>query len=935
MMKNFKRNLSILVIAQTIACSIALGIYASIALFSSDNKYPDQGNYPGSVGLRSYFQEGSGTEASPYVISRPIHFYNLTRLQNLGVFTNKTYFSLGYDADKTDADSSLKFYKTNSSLEQQSYLDMSEYTNNPLLAIGNESTPFYGDFNGNGLVVNNLKVLSSPEDVGVFGYTYTGSKVHDVFFKNLTITNNGYDKSINGLNNLYTSSDYGTLSYGGTKLTNNQITFSDTTSSFVPTMPTSLSGIKFEMRSSSEYITTNKKTNEATINQTGVNSSIYDNLAFTSNNATRLSVRLSIVGTLYDANNTISYSKVFSTYLVTFENSIVAGNSVISFKATIDYVDNTSESYTQYSHGTNIGYLIGHCDGSCENCFVYQGTLSMNNPISNYQVMNQETETGLIGEIGPAIKNEYGEKIETAQQGDTGVINFTKMYQDVVGSSTFSSFDTVYTYTPVEGNLFLNYLRNNYLSPVSYLTNTADSFDFLGQQIIKDELDADRGLGVFSLASSSISSSSYDTRLQGIGKFAVNKDSKGYNVNGVYDYTDFYYTTAEYAGDSTKTNWSITDWGINGSGSNELINGRVIPSYVDEYTINPEFEKRFNYIFKVPLESSYSFGENDPDYPNYFSNTNNAFLRAYFDYKIIDKTGSPIPYTSKDYGVFVKDVDKTTKITSNITNFDSYLSLSQIATGTKYEILDALSNTPASTINFSIENEGGANVTVMASSNSDTGAYVSIYDKSITLNNTYNVGGSRPNLHPAYTMYCPIISGNDNLDYFEYDNINRNLTSDKAEHFSNQNSDKLFCHTFTLPKGKYFISSPSGNANIYYVCAQGQNNKGNFGNVSNLYSNANVLKNIDFVGRDPTGIGYVYKETDRCQMGLKGNFSTLSGDFVVTSVGQVTSGDLVIDNPISITNPNNLSSLYIWNNKGYSITFNGLTFNDTYYGYVR
>lgn len=132
----------------------------------------------GQVGLRNYFHIsttyiGDGTAAKPYVITRPIHFYNLTRLQNLGVFGEKTYFQLGYELDPTNQPGVYLVYKSDSSSDSDvdpysTYLDMSgdTYSNN-LLLIGNESVPFYGQYDGKNIPVVDLTIHSSPEDVGI------------------------------------------------------------------------------------------------------------------------------------------------------------------------------------------------------------------------------------------------------------------------------------------------------------------------------------------------------------------------------------------------------------------------------------------------------------------------------------------------------------------------------------------------------------------------------------------------------------------------------------------------------------------------------------------------------------------------------------------------------------------------------------------------
>src|SRR5574344_352876 len=918
-----------LLLANCIAMAVVVCFFpfATIALYQANADYSAQGTYPGQVGLRSYFQEGTGTSDNPFVISRPVHFYNLTRLQNIGIFSDKKYyFSLGYD---TDGDGTKEFYVDNSSSSTQKYLDMSLYQTSPLLSIGNEGTLFLGDFNGNSLVIKNLSIESGPEGCWCFGYTYTGSSVHDVYFNNLKITDNGYDESISGITNLFTRTDNGSMTYNDASIVATPTIYSDLTKTFVATMPGTTSGVRFELRSSSEYltITNNNDVWSATINQSAETNSIYNNSTFLAGNGTRINARLSIVGILFNPSTGISYSRVFSTYLVTFINTIVDGTSTITCKVRLDYVDSTNQDYTQYAHGVNIGYLIGHCDGSATNCFIYGGTLSLNNSVTNVHPMAQETDTGLIGEIGPAIENEYGKKIDEIQSGDTGVINFTKMYSDIVGSNTFSDFSlkgiTYQQYTPVTDNAFIGYLRHTHQSTSTYFTNSANTVDFSGQQVIKDDDTTDRGLGVFELASGETSSADYDSCNLGMNQFVVSKDSAN-------TFDTIYYTTAEFDNLDGLSGDQVTNWGRDKSGDNLLLTPKTIPSFSDEYTWNSYFEKHFNYVIKVPLTSSIdsTTNLNNPDYPNYFSNTNSNFLKKYFSYKLISKDGTVPTYTDKTFGVFIKNVNRQTKVTSNITSFDSYLSLSAIGSSSKYSVASG-TTTPYSTLNFSISSEYGANVTLLGASRSGTGGYISIYDNAVTLASTVT-GSNNPVRYPAYSRDCPNISDVDSRYYFDYSGNDLTTTATKLT-----TSNNLYCHTFKIPKGDYFVTSPNGTCDVCYVCVQGQGDKGNYGNVSNTFSNLNTIKNVDFIGTDPSATGFTYQDNDRLKVALRGTFDNTRGDFVVTPGTQVTDANgNITDNPLTITKASNLKTLYILNNGYYSSTCNGETFKTQYKEYT-
>ena len=189
----------------TMASGIA-AVYSVFTFFLLANKVSDDGDGRGNIGLRSYFHTGTGTALRPFVITRPRHFYNLARLQNLGAFSEHTYFQLGYDLTSggrgnnngvLEEGEKWLVYTGDSGNETSQVLDMSgAFYRNTIFPIGSEGAPFYGEFNGNSLVISNLTVTSFPEDVGVFGYTAAGSYVHDAFFKNLTVEDDGWDKTV-------------------------------------------------------------------------------------------------------------------------------------------------------------------------------------------------------------------------------------------------------------------------------------------------------------------------------------------------------------------------------------------------------------------------------------------------------------------------------------------------------------------------------------------------------------------------------------------------------------------------------------------------------------------------------------------------------------------------------------------------------------------
>ena len=88
--------------------------------------------------ILSYFESGDGTQADPYVITRPVHYYNLVRLMEMdyeGFNGNSTYFEFGKDLDSSGT---YKFYNyDNYGVQQSGYsttLNMGYYAGEKALS---------------------------------------------------------------------------------------------------------------------------------------------------------------------------------------------------------------------------------------------------------------------------------------------------------------------------------------------------------------------------------------------------------------------------------------------------------------------------------------------------------------------------------------------------------------------------------------------------------------------------------------------------------------------------------------------------------------------------------------------------------------------------------------------------------------------------------
>ncbi len=167
----------------------------------------------GSI-LTQYFHCGTGAEDNPFVITRPVHFYNLVYLyqRKPGFADNNYYYQLGYDLNN---DGQLEFYNYGDNGviidgQYSSELNMNYYRNgeglgDALLPVGTSDIPFNGTFNGNNLTVKNLHIRSTQtigevtygsSDVGIFGYVNATATISDVYFKDVTISLTGADPAV-------------------------------------------------------------------------------------------------------------------------------------------------------------------------------------------------------------------------------------------------------------------------------------------------------------------------------------------------------------------------------------------------------------------------------------------------------------------------------------------------------------------------------------------------------------------------------------------------------------------------------------------------------------------------------------------------------------------------------------------------------------------
>jgi hypothetical protein len=153
----------LLVLAAIVSAStIAMSSLITIAAFITYSHDAFSVGYKTDAMVPNYFSAGKGTSDDPYQISTPDNLRSLQRLNALGVFQKeKVYFVLANDIT---------------------------WSGLPLLPIGSDDQPFFGDFDGRGYTITSLVVSGMQTwDVGMFGYVDNSAIIHNFFLKSPSI----------------------------------------------------------------------------------------------------------------------------------------------------------------------------------------------------------------------------------------------------------------------------------------------------------------------------------------------------------------------------------------------------------------------------------------------------------------------------------------------------------------------------------------------------------------------------------------------------------------------------------------------------------------------------------------------------------------------------------------------------------------------------
>ena len=744
-------------------CSVAISAVSfSFAWFKGlGDKIKDE-NLPGEIGLRGYFYAGSGQSIEdPYEIVSPIHFYNLSRLQNYGIFSEKTYFRIGHDFGTGDGYQCID-YKTGAYTDE---LEMKDFLqDNPQIVIrpiGSESTPFHGHFEGNGIPIRNLMVSGYPEDIGIFGYVAHDGEIEGLVCDTLTVESLGYTTITSddtfklfsqNIENLFASSSYlatetnldfynyqstGVDTYGyvralpvpakpGLKNENglggveykkiNANMYENTNyyrGYFIPTFPN---------RPASPYCNTNNHPNDPfsyswsssssiitvtdALNVDVNGDSVADDLIvfdftklklngqdqFNTGDDMQLDVRLNLIASVEVEG--IIYSRVIQSYLIEFysnqkrfEDPVTDNNGwTVHIYCNYATPDDIIHPATNYYHGNNIGFLVGHLDGTLTHSYVYNGTFKFND--DSYNPIKAETQTGLVGEVGTNVVNALDPDYNSVVHGETGAMNFTRIYDGIRGdfsggesihvglesSKKIASYDTVINHTGdhnPDDSLFDNYseyLRHRptgeYITGIfenptgsgswstwdtaNVPTPPTESFntvDFLFNNVIQDDRDAfgkvttNRGLGIFKLVTprnTSANSGNYQFHvLDNLGECRIIKGNS---------YDKVYFSTAEYK----HLEHNYLEWGD--TAESQPLRATTLPTNSNVFTFDYPFSRDHNYVFELDLTQNVEDSTN-----NFMYDTNSQFLSNYLQSILIDKYGRTIPHGDYRFGFMLQN----------------------------------------------------------------------------------------------------------------------------------------------------------------------------------------------------------------------------------------------------------------------------------------
>mgnify|MGYP004448808469 CR=1 FL=1 len=202
--KNKKKTLASLLTINVdiLFTSLVIGCFA---WFSVADEF-DPFNLKSSV-VTAYFDSRStsgadGTYDNPFVITRPVHYYNLVQLtlsdkkfdvngEQKYFWEAGYYFEFGKDFDG-DGDKEFYDYDDNGIIREgktTNYLNLEYYRGSRALEpLGNAAKPFLAHIEGNNLTVQNIQINGNGRsDIGIFGYVTGAASIKNLYFDSVDI----------------------------------------------------------------------------------------------------------------------------------------------------------------------------------------------------------------------------------------------------------------------------------------------------------------------------------------------------------------------------------------------------------------------------------------------------------------------------------------------------------------------------------------------------------------------------------------------------------------------------------------------------------------------------------------------------------------------------------------------------------------------------
>ena len=538
------------------------------------------------------------------------------------------------------------------------------------------------------------------------------------------------------------------------------------------------------------------------------------------------------------------------------------------------------------NHGNNIGLVVGHCDGSVYDCYVYNGHFKMNDGGAGYSNLANGSNLGLIGLVGGTVQNILADESDVgAKEGkNIGVLDFTTIYRDIIDNNSFvgshaaSGVSTGVTYIPVSTSKYLDYLR---VYNGTYITKEANAVSLRGRTIVTNT-----DLGVFTVATDSGTSGNGADSDQNIDSSLILTENLAINDNYY-----IYYSTGEFnksmnskTGSDFSKYLSSYNSASTTADSSHILLGHHFPRRDQISRESFELrEARQNYFVRFKLDPNYRRGKGFYFYDVDTDTDGGAFMANYFNYKLVDQNGHHVAIGNNKCGVMLKD-----NLRQDIGNLSASFALPDLnpvqgKPVKAYCLEDGEGNRYLSNmINFEVKNDL-ANVTILAApSDRSKAATLGIYklddgdfEGSINYETfSYDLTFKQSYTDPDYAFFMPT---DDHLSYFDYrvNNLTRkgeigtyssdgtftvasNATDatvpteyNLTEYGYTSGKTRIFAHTFCLPRGRYCVGSASkGNdqcvPKVFYLCAQGQDD-GQFDFDDTVFTSDDRVEDVDFV----------------------------------------------------------------------------------------